>query len=84
MNSQRKVDKAVAEEGKAREREGLAMGRLRKVMEVSNSNGRLGATRVAGARDDAGGGGGGGESEGGETEDSERLKPQGRRVTSRC
>eukprot|EP00903_Cladosiphon_okamuranus_P016194 g14944.t1 len=30
---QRKVDKAVAAEGEARQREGLAMGRLRKVME---------------------------------------------------
>lgn len=31
---QKKVDGAVATEGEAREREGLAMGRLRKVMEV--------------------------------------------------
>ena len=40
MNAQRKVDKAVAAEGQAREREGLAMGRLKKVMEVSDGERR--------------------------------------------
>lgn len=56
MNAQRKVDKAVAAEGQAREREGLAMGRLKKVMEVSDgergSSIVFAATRVAaGGRD---------------------------------
>lgn len=56
MNAQRKVDKAVAAEGQAREREGLAMGRLKKVMEVSDGERRssivFAATRVAaGGRD---------------------------------